>query len=199
VNSTTRKMAASVLGVLGAPLLFASSAAARSAPQPAAADVKFAYDAPRVTADGDNIIWRWTLTNAGPGAAADVVLVHHLTPPLKISQLPRECRAVGDGVSCSYGTIKAGQRRTGALKAELFRDTSGTLEITGRVTWQQGTAGPDGSFAGIAPGQPKAPADDQDSGQTGPEAQAPGSDAQATGAESKTALAPAKRSTRVPW
>jgi phage baseplate assembly protein gpV len=157
-------MAASVLGALGAPVFLASAAAAATAqpapvPSPAksaAADVKLAYDSPQVSADGEHLVWRWTLTNEGSGAAGGVVLVHRLTPALKISHLAKECRAIASGVSCSYGTIKAGQRKAGSLEAELSRDVSGTVEINGRVTWQQGAAGPGGSDTegGQAPAQP---------------------------------------------
>jgi phage baseplate assembly protein gpV len=168
-------MAASVLGALGAPVFLAASAAAaaaaQAAPEPppaksAAADVKLAYDAPQVSADGEHLVWRWTLTNEGSGPAGGVILVHRLTPALKISHVAKECRAIASGVSCSYGTIKAGQRKTGSLEAELSRDVSGTVEINGRVTWQQGTAGPGGSDTegdqapgqpGQAPGQPGQP------------------------------------------
>jgi hypothetical protein len=153
-------MAASVLGALGAPVFLASAAAAAQLPasEPpapaAAADVKLTYSAPRVAADGEHLVWRWTLTNEGSGAAAGVVLVHRLTPALKISRLAKECRAIASGISCSYGTIKAGQRRAGSLEAELSRDVSGTVEINGRVTWQQGTAGPAGSDTDVAPAKP---------------------------------------------
>jgi phage baseplate assembly protein gpV len=153
-------MAASVLGALGAPVFLASAAAAAQPPgaeppaPPAAADVKLAYAAPRVAADGDHLVWRWTLTNEGAGSAGGVVLVHRLTPALKISRLAKECRAIASGVSCSYGTIKAGQRKAGSLEAELSRDVSGTVEINGRVTWQQGTAGSAGSNTDVAPAKP---------------------------------------------
>jgi hypothetical protein len=153
-------MAASVLGALGAPVFLAGTAAAvqRPASEPPApapaADVKLAYDAPRMAADGERLVWRWRLTNEGSGAAGGVILVHRLTPPLKISRLAKECRAIASGVSCSYGTIKAGTRRAGSLEAELSRDVSGTVEINGRVTWQQGTAGPAGSNTGGAPAKP---------------------------------------------
>jgi hypothetical protein len=139
----SRTIVASALAVLGAPVFFAAPAAAVAAGSPpprppVAADVKFVYAAPRISADGEHVTWRWTLTNAGSGAAADVVLVNHLTPQLKISNMSKECRAIANAVSCSYGKINAGERRTGALGAELSRDVSGTVEITGRVTWQQG-------------------------------------------------------------
>lgn len=143
----------SVLGAaVGAPFLAsaavpaaAAAAAAPPAPKPATADIRFAYDTPTVAADGEHVIWGWTVTNAGPGAAGGVVVVHHLVPPLKITQMSKECRAIADGVSCAYGTIKAGQRRAGELTAELSPDVSGTLEINGRATWQQGIIGPDGA------------------------------------------------------
>lgn len=200
-------MAASVLGALGAPVFLASSggaavaadaAAARPAPRPAAnsaaADIRFTYESPRVSPDGDHLTWRWTLRNTGPGAAGDVVLVHRLTPPLKISRLPRECRAIAHGASCSYGTIKAGQRRTGSLDAELSRDVSGTVEIHGRVTWQQVTSGPAGSDSDVAPVNP--PAAGMAPGQPGRSSYAPGQ----TGhlAPIPAAAAAAKRPGRVP-
>ena len=206
-------MAASVLGALGAPVFLATSAAAAAVqpvlePPPAtsaAADVKLAYSAPKVAADGEHLVWRWTLTNEGSGAAGGVVLVHRLTPALKISHLAKECRAIASGVSCSYGTIKPGQRRAGSLDAELSRDVSGTVEINGRVTWQQGTAGPGGSDTeggqapaqpGQVPGQPgKAPG--QAPGQPGEAPVQPGKAKGQTG-QGSYAAAPVKRPVRTP-
>jgi len=204
-------MAASVLGALGAPVFLASSAAAaaaaaQSAPEPApatsaAADVKLDYDSPQVAADGEHLVWRWTLTNKGSGAAGGVVLFHRLTPALKISHVAKECRAIASGVSCSYGTIKAGQRKAGSLEAELSSDVSGTVEINGRVTWQQGTAGPGGSDTegGQVPGQPgQAPGQPgQVPGQPG---QAPAHPGQAQGqsGQGTSAAAPVRRPVRTP-
>jgi hypothetical protein len=174
-------MAASVLGALGAPVFLASAAAADQRPvseppaPPPAADLKLAYDAPQVTADGEHLIWRWTLTDEGPRAAGGVVLVHRLTPTLKISRLAKECRAIASGISCSYGTIEAGQRRVGSLKAELSHDAPGTVEINGRVTYQQGTAGPVGSATDAAPAKPPSagtPAGPGGAAPTQPKAQA---------------------------
>lgn len=142
----SRTIVASALAMLAAPVFVAAQATAavravpRSPSPRAVADIKFDYAAPRVAADGEHVTWRWTLTNAGSGAATDVILVHHLTPQLKISTMSKECRAIANTISCSYGRIKAGERRTGALGAELSRDVSGTVEINGRVTWQQGMA-----------------------------------------------------------
>jgi phage baseplate assembly protein gpV len=191
-------MAASVLGALGAPVFLASSAAAaaQSAPEPApatsaAADVKLDYDPPQVAADGEHLVWRWTLTNKGSGAAGGVVLVHRLTPALKISHVAKECRAIASGVSCSYGTIKAGQRKAGSLEAELSSDVSGTVEINGRVTWQQGTAGPGGSDTegGQVPGQP---------GQAPEQAPAHPGQAQGQSGQGTYAAAPVRRPVRTP-
>ncbi len=160
MNSTSRKMAASVLGALGAPVFLASAAtaaqppASSEPPAPAAADVKLAYAEPRVAADSERLVWRWTLTNAGSGPAGGVVLVHRLKPPLKISRLAKECQAIAGGISCSYGTIKAGQRRAGSLEAEMAHDVSSTVEIDGRMTWQQGTVGSADSDTDVAPAEP---------------------------------------------
>jgi hypothetical protein len=123
------------LAGLGAPAILAAPAVAAAAP--AAADVGFDYGSPRISADGEHVTWRWTLRNNGPGAAGGVVLVHRITPQLKISRMPKECRAIKAAISCAYGTIQAGRRRIGELEAEL-RGVSGTVEINGRVTWQQG-------------------------------------------------------------
>jgi hypothetical protein len=169
VNSRSSKIVAPVLmlpvlGVLGAPAFLGATAttatataAAPRAPKPSAADVTFFYDAPQISADGEHVIWRWRLTNAGSGSAAGVVLVHRLVPRLRISRMTRECRGIAGGVSCSYGTIKAGQRRRGALTANLSREMSGTVEIRGRVAWQEGSAGQAGADADVAPvGRPPA-------------------------------------------
>jgi hypothetical protein len=153
VNTTCRKTAASVLGALGAlgPPLFlalpanatatsAVTSTARPALRPATAEMRLAYDTPQISPDGEHVIWRWALTNAGPGGAADVVLVNHLTPTLVVTGMSKECRAVAAAISCSYGMIKAGERRNGELDASLG-DVSGTVEIHGRMTWRQGVAG----------------------------------------------------------
>src|SRR5262245_18201837 len=147
----TTRATATTAAVAAATVPAAATAAAPRARKPAAADVKFAYDEPRISVDGEHVIWRWRLTNAGSGSAAGVVLVHRLMPSLRISRSTRECRVIAGGVSCSYGIIKAGQRSMGALTADLSREMSCTVEIHGRVAWQQGSAGQAGSDADVAP------------------------------------------------
>ena len=145
------KVLLSALGALGAPVFLASPAAAQPAPKPAAADVRFVYGPPQISTDGGHVTWRWTLTNNGPGAADNVVLVHTLTPPLKITKLADECKVTKGGVSCSYASIADGAKKVGALEAELTPEMSGTVEINGRVTWQQGSAKPKNSYTETVP------------------------------------------------
>jgi hypothetical protein len=151
VKIISRKVLLSALGALGASMFLASPAAAQPSPKPAAADVRFVYDAPQISTDGGHVTWRWTLTNNGPGTAGNVVLVHTLTQPLKITKLAQECKETKSGISCSYGSIDDGEKKEGSLDAELTPDVSGTVEINGRVTWRQGSAKPENSYTETVP------------------------------------------------
>jgi hypothetical protein len=130
------------LGAFGTSVFLAAPAAAEPSPKPAAAAVTFSYEAPRISADGTAVTWKWTLTNKGSAAAGNVVLMHSLTPQLKIGKTAKECTAGNKGVTCSYGTVDAGGKKEGMLVAVLPRDQSGTVDINGRVVWLQGATQP---------------------------------------------------------
>ncbi|WP_051108949.1 DUF11 domain-containing protein [Actinomadura flavalba] len=98
--------------------------------------VAFNYSAPQVARTGENVAWTWTVRNGGPGDAEEVVLTHRLSPALKTSGLPAECKAAAETIRCEYGKLKQGERRTGRVVAAIPEAESGTIEISGRVTWK---------------------------------------------------------------
>lgn len=102
--------------------------------------IVFNYSAPDVADAGDTVTWRWTIKNTGSESVEKVVLTHRLTPKLKIRAVKKPCVVTETSIQCRYGTLKAGQKRQGTLRAELPPAASGNVQINGRVTWHQGSA-----------------------------------------------------------
>ncbi|MCP2341896.1 hypothetical protein [Actinomadura rupiterrae] len=159
-----------VLGgaLLGASLL-ASVPAAQAEPAPApAGKVEFAYSAPEVARAGDSVTWNWTLRNLGAQNVDNVVLTHRITPQLKVAKVSPQCKVLASTVRCAYGRLAAGATTRGALTAAVPSNTRGSIQINGRVTWQerQVPAGTSAPGEQAAPGQQAAP-----NGQAAPEQQ----------------------------
>lgn len=130
--------------VLGTSLAMAAPAAAADHTNGhAAGKVEFTYDAPEIAESGDTVTWRWTLANTGDEGVDKVVLTHKLTPKLKVSSVEDLCTVKDEGIRCEYGSVDAGEKHNGTLVATLPPNVSGTVQINGRVTWQQAvTTGP---------------------------------------------------------
>ncbi|KAB2347461.1 DUF11 domain-containing protein [Actinomadura rudentiformis] len=120
--------------------------------------IVFNYSAPDVADAGDKVTWRWTIKNTGGEGVEKVVLTHRLTPKLKVRAVSKPCVVAETSIQCRYGTLKAGQKRQGTLAAELAPSTSGTVQINGRVTWQQGPAADQAPKNGAAQPPADAPA-----------------------------------------
>lgn len=112
------------------------------APAVVISKMDFAYAAPEIPDSGDRVIWRWTLRNTGTVQAKGVVVTHYLSPSLPILYLSEKCtaNATKTVVKCSYGTMQAGERRTGSVVVGLPEDFSGNIQISGKVTWTYTTA-----------------------------------------------------------
>ncbi|MBO2445760.1 DUF11 domain-containing protein [Actinomadura barringtoniae] len=143
---------------LGAALLGTALPGHAEARHAAIGKVEFVYSAPEVAEAGDSVTWRWTVKNVGGESVDKVVLTHKLTPALKVKTVDEPCEAGQTSIRCEYGTLKAGEKRQGTVVAVLPPETSGTVQINGRVTWQQGTAPV--ATDSPAPATPKAPAAD---------------------------------------
>jgi len=144
---------------LGASLLGTALPGHAEARQAAIGKVEFVYSAPEVAEAGDSVTWRWTVKNVGSEGVDKVVLTHKLTPALKVKTVDEPCEAGQTSIRCEYGSLKAGEKRQGTVVAVLPPETSGTVQINGRVTWQQGTA-PVATESPAEPAAPKAPAAD---------------------------------------
>ncbi|MEU5881343.1 hypothetical protein [Spirillospora sp. NPDC047279] len=118
--------------------------------------VEFTYSAPEVAEAGDTVTWRWSVKNVGGESVNKVLLTHKLTPMLKVRSVDAPCAVTATAIRCEYGTMKAGEERKGVVVAELPSDASGTVQINGRMTWQQGPAAPGGTAT--SPGSSTAPA-----------------------------------------
>ncbi|MBW8484190.1 hypothetical protein [Actinomadura parmotrematis] len=143
MRSIITARAAVLAGAFGAALAVAPAAHA-------AGKVDFAYSAPEVSEEGDNVVWTWTV-GAGDGPVEKVVLTHRLTPHLKVASVSKECTVLEAAVRCEYGALKAGQRKRGVLVADIPVGTSGSVQISGRVTWRQGGA-PGAATGAATPG-----------------------------------------------
>ncbi|WP_329394748.1 hypothetical protein [Streptomyces melanogenes] len=111
--------------------------APHAAPTPAIGKVEFTYSAPEVSENGDEVTWTWTVRNTGTTKADKVVLTHKTTPVLKAKSVPSACEAGETSVRCEYGTLQAGESREGKAVFNLPADLNSTVQINGRVTWQQ--------------------------------------------------------------
>ncbi|WP_026416165.1 DUF11 domain-containing protein [Actinomadura oligospora] len=105
---------------------------------PRAGKVEVSYSSPKLVQAGGVLTWSWTVRNTGGEAVKDVVLVHRLTPQLKVGKLPQECKAVAAEIRCSYGVLQAGATSRGDLTATVPSAARGSVKVNGRVTWQPG-------------------------------------------------------------
>lgn len=81
------------------PTTLASGASA------AVTKVEYAYSSPEISEDGETVTWHWTLVNTGDGDADNVVLVHQLTPALKVIRVSAPCEAGTQTTTCRYGSL----------------------------------------------------------------------------------------------
>ncbi|QDO06405.1 DUF11 domain-containing protein [Streptomyces sp. S1D4-23] len=117
------------------PTTLASGASA------AVTKVEYAYSSPEISEDGETVTWHWTLVNTGDGDADNVVLVHQLTPALKVIRVSAPCEAGTQTTTCRYGSLAASGRREGELVAQVPEGSSGSVQIKGRVTWREPAPG----------------------------------------------------------
>ena len=125
----------SILTVLVAatPLLLTGTAHGAT-PDPG--QVVFAYDPPAISEDGSHVTWHWKLTNQGGETANQVTLLHRLAPSLDNVTASAPCTAGQKVIRCHYDSIAAGASKEGTIDADLPPDLSGTVQISGRITWQ---------------------------------------------------------------
>lgn len=144
-------MAVSALAVLPAHASVARSASSAS-------DVQFAYDPPQISDDGTHVTWRWTMQNRGTDEAAHVTLLHKLDPSLNGIKASAPCEiTTAKAVRCRWESVPGGGTEQGTIEADLPANMSGTVQISGRITWQQGPSTPKAEDAsGRVPGEPAA-------------------------------------------
>lgn len=150
MKSTIEQRRGAGLAVVGAAVVTGASLGTAAAPAPAFADmpqvagvaavskIDFVYATPVIAENGDKLTWRWTVSNSGDLDAFQVIVMHRLGGSMQIRRLSAGCTASGVAIRCAYGRIAPGQKRTGSVEVELSEDVQGTLQISGRVTWQQG-------------------------------------------------------------
>jgi uncharacterized repeat protein (TIGR01451 family)/LPXTG-motif cell wall-anchored protein len=67
---------------------------------------------PAVAAVGESMVFTMVLTNAGPGAAVDVIAADELPPGLTPTAVSDPaCTIAGSSVSCAFGVLAAGARK----------------------------------------------------------------------------------------
>ncbi|MFC5183096.1 DUF11 domain-containing protein [Actinomadura harenae] len=125
---------------------------------PASGQVEVTYSAPWTAQAGDSVNWGWTVRNTGDKAVDGVVLVHRLTPQLKIGKVSKECEALAAEIRCSYGSLQPGATSSGELTATVPLDATGTVQVDGTVTWQPAGAVQPGADALAGAAAPKVPA-----------------------------------------
>lgn len=109
----------------------------------ATSDVQFAYDPPQISDDGSHVTWHWTMENKGSDEASHVTLVHRLSPALNGVKASTPCEVTpAKAVRCRWESVPAGGTEQGTIEADLPPNMSGSVQISGRITWQQGTSTP---------------------------------------------------------
>lgn len=119
--------------VLGAVMPIIAAVPAHAA----GSDLQLAYDPPQLSEDGSHLTWHWTLQNKGAYAAAHVTLVHRLNKPLARIKATPPCEIAPKVIRCRWESVPAGGKEKGTIDARLPADLSGTVQISGRITWVQ--------------------------------------------------------------
>ncbi|MEW1721581.1 hypothetical protein [Streptomyces sp. NPDC093109] len=101
------------------------------------AEVEFSYDPPEISEEGDTVTWTWRVVNNLPEAAEKVVLKHVIRPEIPITSVTGPSEIVGQGVRSQWETLAAGETAEGQIIAKLPEDVSGSMQISGRVTWKK--------------------------------------------------------------
>lgn len=102
--------------------------------------VEFAYTAPDISEEGDVVTWHWSIVNNGSKPVTKVVLTHRVTPTLAFGSLTGPSEVVGELVKSRWETLGAGEKSEGTITATLPEDLSGSVQINGRVIWQNAEA-----------------------------------------------------------
>ncbi|AWZ05690.1 MULTISPECIES: hypothetical protein [unclassified Streptomyces] len=102
--------------------------------------VEFAYEAPEISEEGDVVTWHWVIVNNGSEPVTKVVLTHRVTPTVVFDRLTGPSEVVGEVVKSRWETLGAGEKSEGTITAALPEDLTGTVQINGRVVWQNATA-----------------------------------------------------------
>lgn len=128
------------LGAVVAALLAAVPAAAVAQYE---GDVEFAYEAPEISEEGDHVTWHWTMQNKEDHPVSKVVMTHRLTPAVPVTYVSSPCEVVGDAVKCRWETLKPGEEVEGTIEADLPEELTGSVNVKGRVVWQNDGPAPE--------------------------------------------------------
>ncbi|GAA1185878.1 hypothetical protein F4556_007159 [Kitasatospora gansuensis] len=100
-------------------------------------DVEFVYEAPDISEDGGAVTWRWSVVNNTGSPVTQVVLTHRMSPPLPITRVSGPSEVLGEAVKSRWETLAADEQAEGEIVATMPDDLDGTVQISGRVTWQR--------------------------------------------------------------
>jgi hypothetical protein len=102
------------------------------------ATVRLTYATPEVV--NRHIIWRWTLTNTGPGQATNVRVVHNLDPRAIVTSFSTPCTVLAAAVRCTYALLTPGAVLSGVIGTDLPAGLLGPVQINGQAAWEQPTS-----------------------------------------------------------
>ncbi len=128
MRSKMLALALTVTALVGSGLVNAPAAVAD-------VQIELTYSAPELTGEGDKVTWHWDLANKGDENAEQVVLTHTLTPNMSVSEMPAQCTPAGETIRCDYDGVRAGETLQGTLVADVPPGYSGSVNISGKVTW----------------------------------------------------------------
>jgi len=126
------RIISAALGVVtaGATLFLAVPASAQ------VRDVEFSYSPPEISAEGDRVVWKWTAVNRDSRPATMVVITHRIARVLPVSYVSWPCAVDGETIKCQWDSLQPGQEVQGLIEADLPSGLSGSVRISGRVTWR---------------------------------------------------------------
>ncbi|MFZ3474998.1 hypothetical protein ACODT3_01015 [Streptomyces sp. 4.24] len=117
-------------------------AAAQAAPR-ADTDVVFEYSAPDISEGGDHVTWDWTVMNNTGHSVSRVVFTTKITPTVVVTRVSPRCEVPAQGshtIRCTFPGLDAGAAQEGVIEADLPAGLEGSVNISGRVTWQNPAA-----------------------------------------------------------
>lgn len=95
------------------------------------------YESPEMSKDESTVTRRWRVVNNLPEAASNVMMTHHVSPPLPVERVTGPSEVVGDSVKSRWQAPASGESVEGEIVAKLPEDLEGSVRVIERRRAQQ--------------------------------------------------------------